>query len=253
MGGGEAGEPVLAWGSWLRWGVVGILSAGIIVAGAASGPLLYGLAHVAHAELPADPALPAVLRYLPTASAMWGVGVLAVAAWIMRWPLPWLMPSPYRGRRPSLTASQGSSASPSPSQGGEDEGGRSAQLPDLEATLVRTAQTLRSTVEAGALERAISEVDRVVLGTAYLTHRAVEQRFLEDAIYRLARGTARGARSMYHIVEQQGLEGLLRAAVRATFGLARLVQGWHTGRLRRNLLWIAICLALAMWFVFAGW
>jgi NADH:ubiquinone oxidoreductase subunit 5 (subunit L)/multisubunit Na+/H+ antiporter MnhA subunit len=241
------GEGEYTGRNWLRWGVPGILAVGLVVVGAAAGPVLHGLAHLAHGDLPADPALPSVLRYLATASAMWGVGVLVLVAWVLRWPLPWLRPFP--GRRSEASHSLQSSLN-----GGEGEDrGQAGQLPDLEATLIRTAQTLRSTVEAGALERAISEVDRVVLGTAHVTRRVVEQRFLEDMLRRLAGGTARGARTMHRIIEQDGLEGLLRAIVRATFGVARIMQRWHSGKLRRNLLWIAICLALAVWLVWVGW
>jgi hypothetical protein len=257
-GHGESRERVLARGNGPGWGAAGILATGILLAVVAFGPLLHGLVHVAHSDLPAEPTLPALLRYLATASAMWGVGLLAVVAWILRWPLPWLMPVPIpRSRASSSDEGEGRGEGTPPSVSldstGRDEGGHTTQLPDLETTLIRTAQTLRSTVEEGALDRAISEVDRVVLGTAYQTHRAVEQRILEDAVHHLALGTARGARSVHRIVEQGGLEGLLRAVVRATFSLARTVQGWHAGKLRRNLLWIAICLALATWAVFVGW
>jgi hypothetical protein len=42
------------------------------------------------------------------------------------------------------------------------------------------------------------------------------------------------------------LEGILRRAVSAALALGRRMQRWHTGRLRRNLLWVPVALALAI-------
>mgnify|MGYP000138425703 CR=1 FL=1 len=56
----------------------------------------------------------------------------------------------------------------------------------------------------------------------------------------------KGARVTRRVVEQEGLEGLLRRAVRTALVLSRGLQRWHTGRLRRNLLWVAASLVLAV-------
>jgi hypothetical protein len=46
--------------------------------------------------------------------------------------------------------------------------------------------------------------------------------------------------------EQRGLEGLLRWTVRAVMAGSRWLQRRHTGRLRRNLIWVAASLVLAV-------
>jgi hypothetical protein len=55
-------------------------------------------------------------------------------------------------------------------------------------------------------------------------------------------------------VEQQGLENLLRGVIQAALNLSRAMQRWHTGQLRRNLLWVLVALAVAMLALVAwGW
>ncbi len=93
------------------------------------------------------------------------------------------------------------------------------EIYNLEEGLVRAARALRAVVEVGMLEGLV-------------------------ALFAL--GTVEGARFAYRVVEQEGLEGLLRRAVQGIMELARRLRRWHTGRLRYNLLWIAISLILAL-------
>ncbi|MFO7918817.1 MAG: proton-conducting transporter membrane subunit [Anaerolineae bacterium] len=95
----------------------------------------------------------------------------------------------------------------------------SEEIYNLEEGLVRAARALRAVVEVGMLEGLV-------------------------ALFAL--GTVEGARFVYRVVEQEGLEGLLRRAVQGVMELARRLRRWHTGRLRYNLLWIAISLILAL-------
>ena len=90
---------------------------------------------------------------------------------------------------------------------------------DLEEGLARAAQVLHDVVEVGLLEQIVALVVRAVVDGAHVT---------------------------YRVVEQDSLEGLLRRVVRAVLVLSRGLQRWHTGRLRRNLLWVAVSLALAV-------
>jgi hypothetical protein len=69
---------------------------------------------------------------------------------------------------------------------------------------------------------------------------------LEGITSRSAQAVVNGAHTAHRIVEQEGLEGILRRAVRTITALSRILQRWHTGRLRRNLLWIPITLTLAI-------
>lgn len=88
-----------------------------------------------------------------------------------------------------------------------------------EGGLARAAQALRSSVEAGILEQAIGLAVRAVTGTAHVVHR---------------------------FVEHECLERLLRQCGDAVLKMARTLQRWHSGRLRRNLLWVPISLVLAL-------
>jgi len=90
---------------------------------------------------------------------------------------------------------------------------------DLEEGLARAAQVLHAVIEVGIAEQIVALVVRAVVD---------------------------GARVTYRVVEQEGLEGFLRRSVQAVLVLSRGLQRWHTGRLRRNLLWVAVSLALAV-------
>ncbi|MFP3896966.1 MAG: proton-conducting transporter membrane subunit [Anaerolineales bacterium] len=95
----------------------------------------------------------------------------------------------------------------------------SEEIYNLEEGLVRAARALRAVVEVG---------------------------MLEGLVAMFALGTVEGARFAYRVVEQEGLEGLLRRAVQGIMELAHRLRRWHMGRLRYNLLWIAISLIVAL-------
>jgi len=87
---------------------------------------------------------------------------------------------------------------------------------------------------------------RAVVDGARVTHRVVEHKGLEGLLRRSVQVVVDGARVTYRVVEHKGLEGLLRRVVRAVLVLSRGLQRRHTGRLRRNLLWVAVSLTLAV-------
>ncbi len=83
-------------------------------------------------------------------------------------------------------------------------------------------------------------------------HSGVEIGLLERGLTALGQGLPAWAETLYQRVEQQSLEGLLRGIVRRTLQGSRQLRRLHTGRLRANLWWIVLCLALAIsWAVFA--
>ena len=119
--------------------------------------------------------------------------------------------------------------------------------------MARAAQVLRAVVEVGIAERIVALVVRAVVSGARVAW-AVEHKGLEGFTSRAARAVMNGAHAAHRTVEQEGLEGTLRCAVRILMALSRVLQRWHTGRLRRNLLWIPIALALAVLaLVVVGW
>jgi len=117
---------------------------------------------------------------------------------------------------------------------------------DLEEGLARAAQVLHAVIEVGIAEQIVALFVRAVVDGARLTHRVVEHKGLEGLLRHSVRAVVDGARVTYRVVEQDSLEGLLRRVVQAVLVLGRGLQRWHTGRLRRNLLWMAVSLALAV-------
>jgi NADH-quinone oxidoreductase subunit L len=107
----------------------------------------------------------------------------------------------------------------SPPMGGK-EGGTGEETYDLQEGLAQAARALKAVVEVGIAERLVALTVQTVVGGAHFVHR---------------------------VVEREGLEGfLLRRSVRVVLALSRALQRWHTGRLRRNLLWVPIALGLAV-------
>jgi len=204
---------------WTKWVTVGLLGIGVLAGGLAWGPVTHHLAAASHMTFPAMPTLPALLRYAATAPALWVIMVLALAVWRLR-------------RRSGLDYLASVETA--------------EEVYDLEEALARTAQVLHAVVEVGIAERLIAFLVRIVVEGARATHRVVEHRSLEGLLRGSVRSVMDGARGTHRIVEHRGLENLLRSSVRAVLALARRLQRWHTGRLQRSLLWIAVSLALAM-------
>jgi len=228
--------------AWPRWMTVGLLAGGVLAAGLTLRPLARHLADASGVALLAVPALPTLLRYAATAPAPLVVMALALALRQLQ-------------RRSGLGPIVSAEA-----------------VYDLEEGLARAAQVLHAVIEVGIAERIIALVVRTVVNGvraawalehkgleavisrsaqtvvngAHVAHRVVEQEGLEAIMSRSAQTVVNGAHVAYRVVEQEGLEGVLRRAVRTVLVLGRGLQRWHTGRLRRNLLWVPIGLALAV-------
>ena len=215
---------------WPQWVAVGLLGGGVLAGGLAFGPLVRRLAAASHLTLPTLPTFPALLRYTATAPALLAALVLSLAAWRLQ---------RRSGQSPLLAVGLGEEAY------------------DLEEGLARAAQALRAVVEVGIAERIVALVVQAVVNSARAAW-AVEHKGLESLTSLTARAVMNGALTAHRTVEQQGLDGLLRRGVRAVLTLSRVLQRWHTGRLRRNLLWAPIVLALAVlalvvWGRMANW
>jgi len=231
---------------WTKWVTAGSLGVGVLAGGLAWGPLTRHLATASHVTFPAMPTLLSLLRYAAANPALWVIMVLALAVWQLR-------------RRSGLDylASVESAE----------------EVYDLEEALARSAQVLHAVVEVGIAERLIAFLVRIVVEGARATHRVVEHRSLEGLLHGSVRAVMGAARTTYRVVEHGGLDGLLRGSVRTVMdgargthlvvehrglesilprsvrvvlALARRLQRWHTGRLQRSLLWVAVSLALAM-------
>jgi len=203
---------------WTWWMAVGLLGGGVLAGGLAFRPLLRCLIAASHMTLPTLPTFPDLLRYAATAPALLAVLVLSVAAW-----------------RLQRQSEQKPLGVVEPAE----------EVYDLEEGLARAAQVLHSVVEVGIAEQILTLVVRTVLQGARAA-RAVEYRGLEGIANRSARAVVNGAHAAHRFVEQEGLEGILRRAVHIVTTLSRIFRRWHTGRLRRNLLWVPITLVLAV-------
>jgi hypothetical protein len=172
------------------------------------------------------PALTDLLRYALTAPALLAVLVLSLGAWRLQ---------RRSGQKPLVAI-------------------ESVEAPyDLEEGLARAAQVLRDVVEVGIAERIVALVVRTVVNGARVAW-TVEHRGLEGAMNRSARAVVSGAHAAHRVVEQGGLEGILRRAVRTIMALSQAFRRWHSGLMRRNLLWVPLALALAVLALVAvGW
>jgi NADH-quinone oxidoreductase subunit L len=216
--GAEEGTAV----HWTQWATVGLLGGVVLAGGLAFGPLVAA----GPMPLPSLPTLLTLLRYAATAPALLAVLALSLATWRLQ---------RRSGQRPLVAVEPVEEAY------------------DLEEGLARAAQVLRAVVEVGIAERIVGLVVRAVVSGARVAW-TVEHKGLEEITSRSARAVVDGALVAHRVVEREGLEGLLQRAVCIVVALSRVLQRWHTGRLRRNLLWVPIALALAvLTLVVYGW
>ena len=204
---------------WTQWMTVGLLGGGVLAGGLALGPLARHLAAASRMALPIMPTLPSLLRYAATTPALLVVMALALAVWGLQRRSRW---GPLVPMQPA------------------------EEVYDLEEGLARAAQVLHAVIEVGIAEQIVALLVRAVVDGARVTHQVVEHKGLEGLLRRSVQVVVDGARVTYRVVEQDSLEGLLRRVVRAVLVLGRGLQRWHTGRLRRNLLWVVVSLALAV-------
>jgi multicomponent Na+:H+ antiporter subunit A len=258
---------------WTQWMTIGLLGAGVLAGGLASVALARHLAAASRMELPDIPTQPALLRYAATAPAVLVVMVLALVVWRLQ----------RRSRLASFVSAQPPEEVYDPAEGlartaqvlhAVIEIGIAEQIVALAVrAVVGGARVARRFVEQAGLEGLLRGFVRAVADGARVTYRAVEHNSLEGLLGGFVRAVAHGARLTYRVVEHNSLEGLLRGSVRAVAGGARLThrvveheglqavvggsvrsvlvlsrgaQRRHTGRLRRNLLWVSVSLALAV-------
>ncbi|MEM4725278.1 MAG: proton-conducting transporter membrane subunit, partial [Candidatus Hadarchaeum sp.] len=206
--------------------VMGFLMAGVLASGFGFGTLLERLAAVSGLVFPELPSAANLVRYVLTTPSLWVTAALAEMAWQIqrrRTKAPGVMAQPVE---------QGTS---------------------LEEGLAKASEILRQVVEAGLLERLIALVVRSVLEGAHFAYRVVEQEGLEGFLDRMTQSLIKGAATAYRVVEQESLESFLRRCGHAVLGLGRTLQRRHTGRLRHNLLWVSVSMALALFILVLFW
>jgi NADH:ubiquinone oxidoreductase subunit 5 (subunit L)/multisubunit Na+/H+ antiporter MnhA subunit len=201
-------------GYWPQWVTMGLLSFIVLVGGLAFKQIVHFTADVTHTTPPAIPTLQTLTSSLPA--------LLAAAALT-------LVLQQLRRRSKSTPVSQSVEH----------------QMWDAEKGFTRAAETLRSVIEVSTLERALDWIKRFVTDSARMVW-IVEHGVLERMIDCSVQAVTRSASIAHRVIEQEGLEGILRRAVSGALALGRRLQRWHTGRLRRNLLWVPVALTLAI-------
>ncbi len=211
-----ATRPEVPESSSARWVAFASLGLMAVVSPLYLGPLRAPLLEASHATLSPGPTVLGLLRYLLTSPVAWIVAGFAAAVALsgVRLPVP-----------PPLTENRAR---------------------DAGVILGALARTLRDVVEVGLLEGMLYRVAGAVVAGSRTVYRILEQDALEGGLQQAARAVVGVSDRAYAFVEQSTFEGGLRSIVRGTLGLARVLQDWHTGRLRRNLVWIAACAVLAI-------
>lgn len=204
-----------------------VLGVVVLAGGLLFKPLARHLAGVAHSKPLPLPTVLGLVRYVATMPAFWIAIALAAVARRLGLHLP--RPLPDVSKSPASTFQ----APGSPAL-------------NLEEGLSQAAQILSAVVEVNIQERILGGIVRAVLGGARATRRVVEHQVLDGAIRWTSSAAIGSGRLAYRVLEQGGLEGLLRGTVRGALSAGRWMQRWHTGRLRRNLLWIAASLILTI-------
>jgi NADH:ubiquinone oxidoreductase subunit 5 (subunit L)/multisubunit Na+/H+ antiporter MnhA subunit len=198
----------------VQWAALTLLSVIVLIGGLAFGSLVRFAADVTHTM----PLVTPTLQTLTTSLlALVVATVLTLVLWqLHRWSAP--TPAPQKVDRKTW---------------------------DSEKGLAHIAETLHTAIEVTILERIIAWIKRTVTDSARIVW-IVEHGVLEGIVDRSVQAVMDSATVAYRTIEQEGLEGVLRRAVSGTLALGRRMQRWHTGRLRRNLLWVPVALALAI-------
>jgi len=112
----------------------------------------------------------------------------------------------------------------------------------LQDGLAQAAKALQGVVERGVQDRILVWIVRAVIDSAQWTYRAMEQRFLGGLQRHTVEAVATTGRIAYRVIEHKGLEGFLRQVPQSMQSLSRQLQRLASGKLRRNLVWVTICL-----------
>lgn len=121
-----------------------------------------------------------------------------------------------------------------------------------ENSLMAVARAVHRAIESNLLDRGLVGFARSIM-TSARSFSYIESNILERGLLGIVRSIMASARSLSRIVEEGGLEGMLRIAIRSVETVSGILQRWHTGRLRYNLVWVVAFLVLALLFLMRGW
>ena len=113
---------------------------------------------------------------------------------------------------------------------------------DSEAALTRFATRFHDLVEVRVLERGLDALAAGLMRFAQRLYRFIEMGVLEHGVDKSATGMIETSEAVYQTVEQDRLEGSVRGLVRAVRAGGHALRALHAGRLRTNLMWVALTL-----------
>ena len=201
-----------------QWIVIGLVASIVVGGGVFLGNLVKHLAAVTDLAVLQVPSLPSLLHQKLARPSAW-VGIFtACALWLL-----WL-----RSRAGPWGAQQ-----------------LTQEVSDFAGGLALAARRLYATVEVGTLEQAVALTARIGVDGARLAYRLIEQEGLGGNLDLTGRVVLRGSQATSSAMEQT-LTGILQRIVLTTLAACRGLQHWHTGQLRRNLLWVSLCLVVAV-------
>ena len=116
----------------------------------------------------------------------------------------------------------------------------------LDDSMRHVARRLQADVQEGLLQRGLGTLAGGLNRIADWLHDHVERDVLERGLTEGAEKTLTGAQRLHAKVEEGGLEGGLRGLVRATLHASHHLRLWHGGKLRVNLGWVVLSLAVAL-------
>ncbi len=108
------------------------------------------------------------------------------------------------------------------------------------------AALIHRAVERDLLDQGIAWLGRWTQSAAEAMHRAMERDLLDQGIAWLGRRTQSAAAAMHHAIEREGFERFIREVAQTVNAAGRVLQRWHTGRLRANLRWALAALLIAV-------
>jgi len=124
---------------------------------------------------------------------------------------------------------------------------------DSEAALTRFATRFHDLVEVRVLERGLDALAAGLMRFAQRLYRFIEMGVLEHGVDKSATGMIETSEAVYQTVEQDRLEGSVRGLVRAVRAGGHALRALHAGRLRTNLMWVALTLlTLVLMLVLTG-
>jgi formate hydrogenlyase subunit 3/multisubunit Na+/H+ antiporter MnhD subunit len=227
---GGSADRELAHTGWRRGTAAVLLSVIVLAGGLAFRPLSDRMAAACGLVLLPLPSALDLVRYALQNSGLLATAVIGLTAWLVRWHLDGQ--APMRRVEGALRAKL--------------RAGRTEDLFAMIGRAVARGVRVIGAVEHQGLDGLAQYAARAVTASARVAHRWVEQEGLDSLVPRVARAVTRGSRIAHRWVEQDGLEEMLRAAARTVLRASRALQRQHTGRLRRNIVWMAIALALSV-------